>query len=488
MNNAIQKWTSMLLIMMMTVLILPFQVHAETSKKDVNDHVFIWENEEIPDEFDIWIKQVADVVVTHTPEIGLTRIEAKNADDLHEIVAQIKARFGEQIEVSGLDPDLEVPISFPLPDINTIEQVDRASQSKKQLQSIVSENMEESLHEQWAWHIEKTTNFGESYKIETGNHQTKIAVIDSGIDYQHPDLKNNIIDMGKSFVPGSETAQDDMGHGTMVAGVIAANGKLKGIGPDLGIIPYKVMGARDGESSWVIQAIIAAAKDNVDVINLSLGSYKSLDQEEDVAIIEAYRRAAKFAKKKGVIVVASAGNEALDLTDPIQVGISKEREGERMVHLPGGGIDHVIAVSATNNQDQISSISNYGRVITFAAPGGEMDMETFNAWCLVTYPTHFPQPQIFKQMGIPEGYMFTAGTSLAAPNVTGSIGVYLAQQKKHKKMNPNKVTNQLIQSTTDIGIEGKDNYFGYGLINLTQVLKKHQNKNEYKKNRYQKAS
>lgn len=120
---------------------------------------------------------------------------------------------------------------------------------------------------------------------------------------------------------------DKTGHGTFVAGQIAANGKLKGVAPQVGIKSYRVIGSNKSESIWIIKGIIEAAKDQVDVLNISLGEYlvqgsiKNKDGSitSNKAEIKAYKKAINFAKKNGIIVVASSGNDSLNLDNKKKV-------------------------------------------------------------------------------------------------------------------------------------------------------------------------
>ena len=160
--------------------------------------------------------------------------------------------------------------------------------------SIIKQQEQESYWDS-QWDIQRVTNNGNSYDIETGGykdedgntiHKAVVGVIDTGIDEFHPDLENNIIG-GRNLVPAgmdeSETGhpydiKDRNGHGTHVAGIIAANGKVKGVGPDLGIRAYRVLYSEQalGMPAWIIDGIIAATNDNVDVINMSLRFYNNM--------------------------------------------------------------------------------------------------------------------------------------------------------------------------------------------------------------------
>ena len=184
------------------------------------------------------------------------------------------------------------------------------------------------------------TNDGKSYDLETGGYKNKdgsithkavVGVIDTGIDESHPDLKNNIIG-GRNLVPAgmdeSETGdptdiKDRNGHGTHVAGIIGANGKVNGVGPDLGIRSYRVLYSEQalGLPAWIIDGIIAATNDKVDVINMSLRFYNNTkmtiegESYKSVAETLLWKRAIQYAVKNGVTVVAGSGNESLNLDD-----------------------------------------------------------------------------------------------------------------------------------------------------------------------------
>lgn len=101
------------------------------------------------------------------------------------------------------------------------------------------------LYERYQWNIKQVTDNGESWKLPNGTGKSVdgqdivIGVIDTGIDYTHPDLKGNYV-YGKSFVPNDQDPHDELGHGTHVAGAIAANVRVKGIGPYLKIASYRV--------------------------------------------------------------------------------------------------------------------------------------------------------------------------------------------------------------------------------------------------------
>jgi lantibiotic leader peptide-processing serine protease len=479
-----KRWLSKLSIICLAAMLIvsgnpfgPDQANAEKT----GEQIIVFKNDHVPQAvLELFDGKYKGVKKTILPQVGLIKVEDSENT---RVVNEIKEQFSDSILYTGADAKLFAPKQDILASI--------AKSPFKTLALPNSLNMAADLssvpdvnnaffYQVLGWDIKKVTQNGETFNKQTGNHNVKVAMIDSGIDFNHPDLRKNIISRGKSFVPDVKDTQDRMGHGTMTAGAIAANGLMLGVGPNLGLIPYKVMDnwADGAESTWVIEAIIAAANDEVDVINLSLGTYKSLVNPADRAIVEGYKRAVRYAETKGVVVVASTGNENYNLRNPWMLAEQRGFAGDKQVHLPGGGLSSVISVSATNPNDQLSSYSNYGNV-TIAAPGGDYgeDFESTGmldifSLSLTTYPTNLPQPWISQALGLPPGYTLTVGTSLAAPKVSATVGLLIAENRKYKKapLNVNKIEMILRKSATDLGEPGKDEYFGYGLVNANNAL------------------
>lgn len=470
-NSVVKLLLSFILILSINLIPLKNLSYAAES----NSYLIVFKDNSIPNEATKLLgHKYNKSSINIIPEVGTIKIDNLNDKDVNYFQKKLK----DQIEYIGKEERIKISDDHR---VNTINSMNIKSKTNyNALSSSDSKLQDGELSQIFGWDTEKVTENGQSYKKQLGNHLIKVAVIDSGIDFNHPDLKNNIISKGKSFIPNINDTEDHMGHGTMTAGAIAANGKLLGIGPNLGIVPYKVMDNWDdgAESTWVIDAIIQAANDNMDVINLSVGTYKSLNKKEDKAIIEGYSRAIKYASKKGSIVVTAAGNEGYDTSNPSKLATQLGIEGDKQIHLPGNDSHYIINVGATNKNNELSSFSNFGE-ITISAPGGDYGSEWESqglidpySLSLVAYPTNLPQPYISQILNLPKGYTLSAGTSLAAPKVSGAVGVLLAESKEkgQKKLSLQKIEKIFRESSTDLGKKGNDTKFGTGLLNLNKAL------------------
>jgi subtilisin family serine protease len=266
----------------------------------------------------------------------------------------------------------------------------------------------------------------------TGSAETIIAIVDTGVDLLHPDLKNKILSAGRDFVNDDFDATDDNGHGTFVAGIAAAetenNEGIAGVAWNCEILPVKVIAA-DGTGFYdeLIEGIIWAADNGAQVINLSLGG----DVDADVL-----REAVKYAHDKGVVVAAAAGNEGA------------------AVLYPAAYDTYCLAVAASDYNDTRPSWSNFGSQVDVAAPGLDI---------LSAVPTWYWEPGELP-------YAFSGGTSAASPHVAGLAGLI-------KGLKPwltvDDVMNVIRYSADDINSSedpGKDDYVGYGRINMEKAL------------------
>lgn len=265
-----------------------------------------------------------------------------------------------------------------------------------------------------------------------GTADIVIAVVDTGIDFEHPDLKNKTVSRGRDFVNGDDDATDDNGHGTHVSGLIAAdtnNGQgIAGVAWNSRVLPLKAIDKEgSGLYTWLIDAILWAADHGASVINLSVGG-------DDPA--DALRDALKYAVAREVVCVASAGNDGVD------------------VDYPAAYDEYVLAVAATDYNDARPDWSSPGAAVDVAAPGVDI---------LSTVPTWYWGPG-----SLPYGY--ADGTSAAAPHASGLAALL----KGLRPWLTAREIMQVIRYTADdvnaAGHPGKDTFIGYGRINMERAL------------------
>lgn len=260
-----------------------------------------------------------------------------------------------------------------------------------------------------------------------------IAVVDTGVDAAHPAFTGRVLPT-IDVVGGGDG--DPNGHGTHVAGTAAgadAGCGLIGVAPDARILPVKVLDA-DGEGTVdaVVEGIRRAADAGADIINMSLGADVVLRSVSGAGLAEAIR----YAWSKGAITVIAAGNGGL-------VG-----------GLFGSGYGDVpaVVVTATDHDDRVAQYAtsigsaDWG----IAAPGGDgsgdLGRDILSA---------FPQ----------ERCALHAGTSMAAPHVSGALAVLRSQG-----LPPKRAVEHLLATARDLGAEGQDGTYGYGLVDLGAAL------------------
>jgi lantibiotic leader peptide-processing serine protease len=302
----------------------------------------------------------------------------------------------------------------------------------------------------------------------------RVAVIDDVFFLNHPDLAANFNQtLGRNFVqlpgenpldvtPYSLTA---LSHGTIVSGIIAAVDNsigIIGVAPQAEILPLKVFGPNvETEISWIAQAIVYAADNGAKVINLSLGGLINKSTGGQIAI-GLYQQAIQYATAQGATVICGAGNDAVDFdhTGPLDV-------------FPGGS-PHALCISATspdlwydkqlaglpNNLDIPTFYTNFGTSrIDFAAPGGSLNFSS-------TSPNAFYDLVVSTSSG--NDYDWAGGTSQSAPHVSGIVALMIS--KNGGSMPPAQVKTKLRQSADDLGVPGKDAYFGHGRINALNAV------------------
>ncbi|MGB2841573.1 MAG: S8 family serine peptidase [Halobacteriota archaeon] len=263
----------------------------------------------------------------------------------------------------------------------------------------------------------KRINADKAWDIEKGSKNVTLAILDTGIDYGHEDIGNYA--GGFDFVNNDSDPMDDHGHGTAVAGVAAAiidnERGIAGIA-QVNILVLKVLNETGWGTDWdVARAITYAANHSADVISMSFGGDSSAVMED----------ACDYAWNNNSLLVAASGNENSSVIFP-------------------AAYHSVIAVGATDEDDERASYSNFGPELELVVPGNRI---------LTTHPDN--------------SYIHCSGTSIATPHVAGVAALL---KSKRAKLSNEEIRETLRTTAEDLGEEGKDDYYGYGLVDAYAAL------------------
>lgn len=321
------------------------------------------------------------------------------------------------------------------------------------------------------WHY-PLIGLPDAWETTTGDPDVVVAVIDTGVLADHPDLAGQLVD-GYDFVRNPDSALDGDGidpnpqdpgsnfgagsssfHGTHTSGTVAARGDnqlgVAGSAYDSRVMPLRALGAGgEGTSYDVEQAILFAAglsndsdtvpQKKADIINLSLGGAPFSQRTQDIF---------NQVRAAGVIVVAAAGNQASSVPS-----YPASYEG-------------VISVSAVDAQRRLAGYSNVGRHIDVAAPGGDNSVDLNGDG----YPDGvLSTGGAFNGAGVNFAYPFLNGTSMASPHVAGVLAL---MKSVNPALTPADI-DALLQDgrlSDDLGAPGRDNEFGYGIINAQRSV------------------
>jgi len=255
-----------------------------------------------------------------------------------------------------------------------------------------------------------------AWDTQLGSRDILVAVIDTGIEWNHPDLAANYVPLGYDWVNNDPDPMDDHGHGTHVAGIIAA--VLNNWIGIAGLAQVSIMAEKGinqygwGEVDDLANAIVHAVNQSAKILNLSWGGYF------DSSLIH---EAITYAYDAGVLVIAAAGNDATSIK-----------------HYPAA-YEEVVSVAATDMSNATAWFSNFGSWIELAAPG------------VYIYSTYWD-----------DTYTYLSGTSMAAPHVVGVAALIWSQ---FPKMTRDQVRIYLRQTADDLGERGFDVHYGYGRVN-----------------------
>jgi parallel beta-helix repeat protein len=417
-----------------------------------------------PDYCDLWnfdnLIDLLDFTLTHNGSVEVV-VGIKDGADYDELVSSIEESGGTVVDTIFIqDNPIAIVADVPLNSIASF--VDELKATG--LPMYVEPNMKSTVSwvpndpgwsSQWG---PRRIEADYAWNITTGDPSVIVAVIDTGVEWDHPDLAANIwtnpdevldgidndgngfiddirgwdfVDTGIPVCPGEDGIVEDNdpmdfhGHGTHCSGIVAAvTNNSVGIAGVAG--RCKIMALRAGFKDWmnygrlehddIAQAIIYAVDNGADIISMSFGGVSS--------IIEY--AAIKYAYDAGVLLVASAGNDASDYKS-----------------YPAA-YDEVVAVTATAPSDIPALFTNYGDWVEVAAPGVSINSTYLNG-----------------------NYIKLSGTSMAAPHVSGVAALIWSQ---FPNMTRDQVRSQLCHTADDLGSPGFDEYYGYGRINARKAV------------------
>lgn len=468
-------YSTLLIILMVSIMFTGTTLQTVTANSEDNINLVVLFNGNIIDtNVEDFISESGGKIVNDLSEVGGLEVKCNSA-----LIPKIQSYD----TVKSLAPNHNIkPANEKTIAFKNYGNIKRATYSA---------NKAGDLYDLYQWDIKRVTNNGKSFNICTGNHDVVIGVVDSGIKRDHPDLEKNFMG-GENFVPksfnGDETEvgdlddiNDRLGHGTYVAGNIAANGRIKGVAPNIGFKSYRVFDSNGNTNATIVSsAIIKATNDGVKVINLSIGGYDLKGKcywtdpktgiknrlGDGMAEYELYKRAIKYAINHNVTVVTAAGNDGFDcgnakkLTESLNTqNGDKGFKYEGLTYEVPGNIKGVINVSATGTTDEIAKHSNYGdKFIDVTAPGGDSSKTgTVNDMCLGTSIST-------------SGYMFGEGTSIAAPKVSAIVGLLLCE---NSNFTPKEIAKIIYKTSEKLDGNKSKEYYGAGLVNAYVALIKY---------------
>lgn len=353
--------------------------------------------------------------------VGLDETQPQAYENLLSFINQFDGRIVNNIAINGKTTALvvEIPSSSSSTFMNKAEESGFAKYVEPNVKFKAQLDPNDTFYiDQWSL---KTIQANWAWNTTTGSPSVLVAVIDTGIDYTHPDLAANYVSGGYDWVNSDNDPMDDNGHGTHCAGIIAAvmNNNLGVAGlAQVGImaekgLDYEGYGYEDELAGAIIHAVDHGAK----ILSLSWGG------DTDSYLIHD---AISYAYYNDVLVVAAAGNN-----------------GTTMKMYPAA-YKEVVAVTATDSDDKLAVFSSYGDWVDVAAPGVQI------------YST-FPN----------SSYAHKSGTSMACPHVAGVAALVWSQFPSATR---NWVRAQLRYTADDLGSEGFDIYYGYGRINARRAV------------------
>lgn len=359
-------------------------------------------------DFEASVRALGGRVTRRYPEIAVVTVSGVSAGDVPALAARS--------DVASVDNDLRVQW-IPPPDqmAQLFTTLDTAAIAPSG--GGVDQSGAELFRFQWNLRVIEAPAAWHATPAGSGR---LVCVLDTGVDPDHVELAGRIaLDRSTSFVDSEPTIQDFNAHGTFVSSIISSNGiRIASVASGSRLCAVKVL-ATDGTGTFsdLIAGILYAVHVGADVINMSLGAYVDVTDPEVRSLIRALQRAIDIATRHGVVVVAAAGNDGIDL----------DADSPTMLVIPAQ-LEHVISVGATapfNEQgfDALATYSNFGfrAGIDLVAPGGDLPAGGSILDLVLGACSHTEVTLAFRCQ---TNYVLSGfGTSFAAPHVAGAAAV-----------------------------------------------------------------
>ena len=344
--------------------------------------------------------------------IPLSKHEDKNSK-----IAELK----KSGQFSLVEPDYKLRLDEMVPERNYVKITKHSSEDNPVINTGTNEDNEITPNDKGfaSQYYLRTINANRAWSVTTGDSSIIVGILDTGIDKDHPDLTGKVID--ESDID-QDYYKDILGHGTEVAGIIAAktnnNQGIAGISWNTKVLPLKITDdPGQAKVSTVVSALDEAYNRGVKVVQISLSTNQ---------YSTTLQKAIKQAQDRGILIVSSAGNS----------GINELR-------FPAAYSD-VIAVGSVSQSKELESYSTIGDFVGLVAPGTGILTTSKN-----------------------QAYANVSGTSFSTPQVAGAASLVWS-------INPNlssdEVREILFQSAEDLGDPGKDEKYGYGLLNTDKAV------------------
>jgi lantibiotic leader peptide-processing serine protease len=450
-------------------------------------YLVLFKGNGIPADFQAQVEAAGGTVTFTHDETGFAIVGGLDAAGAASIgalnsVAQVEADAAFSID----DPQAAVEVEAP----QAAVEVEASEVAGGAVQSVA--NPTTALLYAWQWNMRLIHANTAWAAGKLGSPGVTVAIIDSGLDYNTPDL-NGLVDLSRSvslvpsdnalratYFPNRHPVTDFNGHGTNVASQVSSRAFLfAGVTSRTTLIGVKVLNWEgEGNVGAALSGVLWAADHGANVANMSLGG--AFSKVANGPLLSLITRVFNYANHKGMLIVVSAGNHIKDL------------DHNEDVYLAYCNTVHVVCVSAVGpevpsaNPDNVAWYSDFGRsAITVAAPGGNADAA--HGFPLSVWPwglgdaslvwSYCPKNYIedLTPAGVP---LLTAcsfgnrligryGTSQAAPHVAGLAALLMAE---YGTGNVGFIKNRLTSSALDLGQPGTDPFYGRGRIDVAEAL------------------